>query len=225
MRDYFPELSPYFPNPLDISLMPCYNSPIQLFTVSSQIQRIDAYTLVNMRMTIYNKIRGRTPNPPRRPASADLTMDTMAMEGTGYTHPDRRWPNGAHPKTADYARIGVPLKSYKDWDPGPRRHLLPTAPACPVCGSTCTSWGYEHSGKWWCHFCAAKIDAVYGPLAMLPEDTGEYLTAPLSDKLGKLVCQKCHASMLPRSDNQGYDCPTCQAHYRNPAPIRPGPNI
>jgi len=178
-----------------------------------------------MRMTIYNKIRGRTPNPPRRPASADLTLDTMTMEGTGFTHPDRRFPNGANPKTADYARTGIPIKSYKDWDPGPKHYRDPVAPKCSVCGNQCTNWNHNTTGLWWCHYCSAKVTAAYSPQAMLPEHIGEYLEPALSDKLGKLVCQKCLTNMLPRTDNMGFDCPKCMTNYRNPAPTRPGPII
>jgi len=183
------------------------------------------YTLVNNGMSIYDKIRGRTPNPPRKPSSTDVTLNTMTMEGTGYTHPDRRFPNGANPKTADYQRGGIPIKSYKDWDPGPKGYKDAVPPLCTVCGNECTTWNTDSHGVWWCHFCSAKVTSTYGPQAMLPKDIGLHLLPALSDRSGKLVCGKCLTSMLPRADNMGHDCPCCHANYRNQPHPRPGPII
>lgn len=176
-------------------------------------------------MTIYDKIRGKTATKPRRPASADQVFDSLAMEGTGYNSPDNLFPNGSHPRRADYARGGIPMKSYKDFQPTAKQYKDAVAPLCSVCGNQCTDWNTASHGVWWCHYCSAKVQASYGPQAMLPLDTGEHLLPALSDRLGKLVCAKCSTNMLPRSDNMGYDCPTCHANYRNPAPTRPGPII
>jgi hypothetical protein len=234
MRDYFPQRSKDFPlyrlflwSGIDLSLGTLYTMCIQRFTVSSQIQRIDAYTLVNMRMTIYDKIRGRTANPPRRPASADLTFDSLQMEGVGYNDPSKLWLNGQNPKDPNrwYSRNGIPLKSYKDFEPGPKAYRDAHAPKCSVCGNECTNWNTRETGQWWCHYCSSKVRAVYSPVAMLPLDAGEHLEPSLTDKAGMQTCAKCLTSMLPRSDNMGFDCPKCHANYRNPAPVRPGPII
>ena len=176
-------------------------------------------------MTIYDKIKGLTPTPPRRPATCDSTLNTMTMEGTGFTHPDRRFPNGSNPKTADYHRGGIPIKSYRHWDPGPKHYKDAVAPLCSVCGSKTTTWGTESHGVWWCHFCSARVTSTYTPQAMLPKDVGEYLLPALSDRAGKLVCGRCLANMLPRADNMGHDCPSCHANYRNQPHPRPGPII
>lgn len=176
-------------------------------------------------MTIYDKIRGRTATPPRRPASCDKTLDQLSLEGQGYN--SKRWLNGQNPKDPNrwYSRNGIPLKSYKDWDPGEKAYKDAVAPLCTVCGNQTTTWNTANHGVWWCHYCSAKVASTYGPQAMLPKDIGEYLLPALSDKAGKLVCSKCLTNMLPRSDNMGHDCPSCHTNYRNQPHPRPGPII
>jgi len=229
MRDYFPNRShilPSFSSPsLAISLTFLYNRTMAIASDQLKLSVVGGYTLVNMHMSIYDKIAGKTAVRPRRPASADQTLDHLSLEGQGYN--SKRWLNGQNPKDPNnwYHSTYVPMKSYRDWDPGPRHYKPASAPPCPVCGSECTNWNTRTTGLWWCHFCAAKVQGAYSPLAMLPEDLGDYLLPSLSDRQGLLHCHRCSTSMLPRSDNSGYACPKCQADYKNPAPTRPGPII
>lgn len=178
-----------------------------------------------MSIKINGKIVRSDGSKPRRPARADQSFDHLQLEGQGYNK--HKWLNGQNPKDPNnWARRGhIPLKSYKDFEPGESRYRKPVAPRCPVCDSECTNWTFAHSGTWWCHSCSAKIKGVYSPEAMLPLDAGDYLEPSLSDRHGALLCKRCAVEMLPRSDNQGYDCPTCATTHKNPAPVRPGPII
>jgi ribosomal protein L37AE/L43A len=119
---------------------------------------------------------------------------------------------------------GVGLKNYDYFTPGPSQYIKPQAPQCPHCGMTAEPDRYRR--LWWCHFCEREAPANYTPNAMIAPTTSTYMAAAISDPHALHVCHKCMSTMLPRIDNQGFDCPKCpDTTYHTPPRPRPGPII
>jgi hypothetical protein len=211
-----------------LRLLPVYYAYIDIYGDQLNLRLDSGYTLVNSHMRKL-QLNGKLLDGivPRRPASADHVLDPLKLEGVGYNDPNNRFPNGADPYAPNrwYSRNAIPIKSYKDFHPGPSKTKPVQPPPCPVCGSECTNWNTAHTNEWWCHFCAAKVRAVYSPNMLIPDSVGTHFEPLMWDRKGEFYCHKCMEPMSPRVNNSGYDCLACGADYKIPNRPRPGPII